>query len=303
MEVLEDLNVGIFPEMEYEDYKLREGLNQSSLKQILVSPAHYHHQIFIERAETKAMQAGTAIHMAILEPARFESEYLVLKKPDGAIETVEDIKAALKTAGAPTTGRKEELVLRLAEVAPEIIFWPAEAERLAKEGKRLVTEEQMRTFRGVANAVRAHPAAKRLLRICSTEVSLFWDMEGERCKARVDGMTPHCIFDLKKTQDASASEFAKTCAKYGYAFQAAFYRAGYRELTGDDIPFVFIAVEEAAPHGVAVYEPDEDFLEFGEVQFKRAIETLQRCRETQRFPGYQSDGLIEKLSLPKWAKF
>jgi hypothetical protein len=73
-----------------------DGLNWSTLKHILVSPRAYLHALHSKVEPTPAMAFGTAVHLAILEPAEFArvatvvpAEYLT---GSGAISTAKAAK-------------------------------------------------------------------------------------------------------------------------------------------------------------------------------------------------------------------
>ena len=58
------------------DYRRAEGLNQSSLKKILESPAHYQAALKNRLIPTPAMEMGTAAHCLVLDGAEaFENQY------------------------------------------------------------------------------------------------------------------------------------------------------------------------------------------------------------------------------------
>ncbi|MGA0328372.1 MAG: hypothetical protein ACO3OK_15350, partial [Limisphaerales bacterium] len=49
------------------DYRREEGVNQSSLKKILQSPAHYQAAIKEKIIPTPSMEMGTAVHSLVLD--------------------------------------------------------------------------------------------------------------------------------------------------------------------------------------------------------------------------------------------
>jgi RecB family exonuclease len=110
------------------------------------------------------------------------------------------------------------------------------------------------------------------------------------------------ILDLKTTDDASPSTFQKKAFTMGYHLQAAFYTDLVRKvLQTDEVEFMFCAMERRRPHGIALYRAGADMLELGRKQYKEALRTLAYCKETESFPGYDSEVL--DLSLPGWAKY
>ena len=135
------------------------------------------------------------------------------------------------------------------------------------------------------------------------EVSVFWQDEdtGEECRCRPDYWNDgyNIIVDLKTTQDASPTGFAKSIANYRYHVQAAFYMQGVYAATGKyPERFVFIAIEKEAPFAVGVYEIDADALALGRELYQRDLRTLQQAKQSQQWHAYPKPQI---LSLPKWA--
>jgi len=171
-------------------YHSTKALSKSGLDELRRSPAHFRawQDGVTNDVPTPAMELGTAVHMAILEPDLFPKSYAVFK---GDRRTKEG-KAAY-------------------ESAIEAGFTP-------------LTQEQWDNITGAAAAVHAHPAIAPLLQGIETEVSCFDVWNGVKVKARVDGLAKDYIIDIKTTQDASPNAFGKSCAQFRYHVQAAWYR-------------------------------------------------------------------------------
>lgn len=157
-------------------------------------------------------------------------------------------------------------------------------------------------------SVRSHAGAERLLASGLAEMSGFWiDREtGIECKCRPDflsmaGETVTGIVDVKTCCDASADGFARAIATLGYDVQAAFYQDGLKAVTGRTIPFYFIAVEKEAPFAVAAYKASDEVIEVGRAKYRGALKLLQWCRTNGSWPGYQPNGEVETINLPRWA--
>jgi hypothetical protein len=78
------------------------------------------------------------------------------------------------------------------------------------------------------------------------------------------------------------------------------YRTVIKAVTGELLPFRFIAMEKGPPYAVAVYEADADFLRRGERDFRKAVQLLAECRRTGEWPAYQRDE-VELIGLPPWS--
>lgn len=249
-------------------YHALDAVGKSDLDLIAKSPAHWKYAV---REETAAMRTGSAVHCAVLEPERFEAEYVCAPDLDKR-----------------TKAGKE-----------------AFAEFQAKhDGKTALEINEYCSICVLANTVRTHPRVNRLLSEGQPEVSALWkDEEFQiRCRARFDWLTPDgWLIDLKTTQDASAGAFARSCANYRYHVQAAWYLDAYQQASGGDLPlgFIFIAVEKTAPYGIALYELDAEAVEQGRQLSRRDLARYAAAREMDCWPGYPTD--IQPLSLPRWA--
>lgn len=90
----------------------KTAVGHSALVRMLRSPAHFAEYINEKIEPTTAMQFGTALHAAILEPWVFETTYDVVKEEvfDGTLQSLDDYKAAADMLGvAYATPGKDEL--------------------------------------------------------------------------------------------------------------------------------------------------------------------------------------------------
>ena len=141
----------------------------------------------------------------------------------------------------------------------------------------------------ISEAVLAHPTAKALFeQEGDAEASVFaTDPDtGIKLRARFDYLAPVCV-DLKTSgKDASPAQFARTVASFGYDVQEGHYTDVYEFATGERRDMVFVVVETAPPHLVAVHQLDRDFRDMGRVKARRARELFAECTESGVWPGY-----------------
>jgi len=174
----------------------------------------------------------------------------------------------------------------------------AQAEEMAAKGIEPITAQEYELASNVANAVRDHPIAKKLLANGFAEQS-FWKEDKETgltCKARCDFLNGDTIIDLKTTGEGNSNpdKFIKSIANFLYHLQAAHYL----ETIGAK-RFVFIAVEKVYPYAISITELDEDALAEGKKLRQEALRLIQDCHADAYWRGYSEK--IHKLSLPKWA--
>ncbi len=245
-----------------------EHVSTSSLKEILRSPAHYRARL-ADPPDSRAMQIGVALHAAVLEPQTLDTAFAVWE-------------------GGARRGKEYDAFLK------------------ANAGRTVLTPEEMANVLGMREAIFAYELADLPSLLCrgERELSIYWRDEesGVKCRARPDCFLEGVVFDLKKTQDARPDEFAKSVARYGYDFQAAFYLEGLRRFTGrEDFTLVLIAVEEASPHGVWLHELTPELLTGAQRDVQRALALHARCTRSGVWPVYLQ-AYSELGQLPRWAR-
>lgn len=260
------------PADEYHRRVLGE-ISKSGIDQARRSLAHYRAWIAGERdlEQSAAMRMGTAVHMAVLEPARYAATYVV--PPDFGDCRKTENKSARNEWRAVNAGRIE---LEASEAA---------------------------TIAGIQESLAKNADVRKHLRGTRTEVDVRWQ-DGETgllCKARVDAWNEaeRIAVDLKTTGDASREAFPKTCAAYGYHRQAALYRLGF---AANDKPlkqFVFIAVEKEPPYAVNLFELSDDAIVRGYSQCRLAIDAIAGATKDNAWDAYEPG--IHEIDLPPWA--
>lgn len=254
-------------DMPNEDYHNYEGISKSGLDQVDISPAHY--ACAAPFKSTRAMEIGTAIHAAVLEPAMFDREYLILKHVTK--RTQSEYKEAVKAKGTS-----------------ELVLTGPESDNVA--GMRL-SVESLEEWNSVY--VMNH----------YTELSAFvrCPITGVMLRARYDFIThTGIVVDLKKTQDARYEAFQKSVANYRYHVQDAFYSYVYELITGHPLQsFWFLAIEENAPNTSKRYKLDDEARAIGKRQFMANLESYAEADKTGNWASYDTSD--ELMSLPAWA--
>jgi hypothetical protein len=269
----------IISRVPFEDYREVDAVNISRLKEIEHSPQRYMwratHQI-----ETKPLTLGKAAHCAVLEPERFNQDFVIwtklTKNGSGNI--------------APRSGEQWENF---------------KAENV---GKSILTIEERDFAMAIQKAVRADATAMRYLEAGDPEVSMEWTMGAEwgleprRCKGRVDWITKvggiPFLVGLKTARDCRPFIFGSAAAKLGYAMQWAFYHQGYSIITGVEPKMIEIVVEPKPPHSIIVYRIEKDVLLEGTDKFAELLKVLAECEVSGNWPGPAVDEQV--LTLPSW---
>ena len=200
---------------------------------------------------------GTATHSAILEPDLFRLEYI--RQPNFNLRT----NQGKADAAAFVEANKNNTVLSADDFDMVI---------------------------AMRDSVLAHPLANKLLTSAGqSEASIFFDVDGIKCKCRPDRIVDpgvlgcHIIADVKTTDDID--KFHWSIRDYRYHVQDAYYSEGYRQLTGESPRFLFVVVGKKrvfGRHPVRVFELTQDDKDEGRAEF---MADLERYQEFKAFGG------------------
>lgn len=185
--------------------------------------------------------------------------------------------------------------------------WTEPADAARAEGKVPLLRKDADAVDAMAEAVLAHDMARAILESSGkAEQSLAWTDEQTNVdlRGRIDWLTTMAngtpfLADLKTSASADPADFGKSIHQWGYGLQSAWYRAGYRAITGEDAIFGFIVVEKSAPYFVTVGRADGIADERGEQQMRDALDTYRRCLDTNEWPAYPADFIT--FPSPRWA--
>ncbi len=252
------------------EYHADPAISKSDLDLINRSPAYYKYVKENPREQTAAMLLGSVVHKLVLEPDIFAAEYAV----------------------CPATDRRTKAGKEIYQAFIDGLH----------EGVEVITEDVYKTAQAMAESVKNHPIAARLLQGGQAENSYFWDESGVKCKCRPDYLRTDlkCVIDLKTTQNASPESFVKSAYDYRYHVQAAWYLRGLKACGIDVENFIFIAVEKEPPYTVCVYTADELMIKLGNDTADENFRTLCECISSDNWFGYESTPIIHDLSLPDW---
>lgn len=251
------------------EYRMRKGLNFSSLNLFAVSPEKYYALKGVERDETEAMKVGTALHTMALEPEKFNQRYFCLPEMDRRTKAGKELYAQIEATN------KNKILLK-----PEDFQVVAEA----------------------ATSIRNNTFANGLLSNALTELTATWhDVETSLdLKGRIDAYNEklRIIVDIKTTTDAGRS-FSKTILQRGYHRQAAFYMDALRANGKPVEHVVIIAVEKEPPYSVALYKLCDDTIRLSKAENDALLKRYAHCLKTDYWPGYTQG--IMTISLPNYA--
>lgn len=275
MDVLEN---GLFEGIEMDKYRALDAVSASDLKNMKRSPAFAHMRT---STTSPAKEWGTAVHAAILEPDTLDARYAHDPEKPGV-------------GGYPAGWRNTKA------------YKEAKAETLAMDGvEGVLTAQQLVDLAAIRRKVEDNKIGAKLHELGGIrEASVLWhdDEFGLFRKVRPDWMIEDArmVVDVKTGRDHRPREFARACHQYGYHVSAAYYLDTLTAVLTKCIEhYVFLVVNSDAPFEVAAYTLDEDSIEQGRHEYRRALAEWRDCTELQRWPG-GSDEILE-LRLPEYA--
>jgi exodeoxyribonuclease VIII len=249
-----------------EEYHISPGISKSGLDKIAISPAHYLAGKERPQKPSEELLIGQATHTLILEPEKFDGEFIV----------------APSNLDKRTTAGK------------------AAALELEESGKKVLSADQFDKIEGMAKSVRSNGLASELISNGHAEVSANTVIEEVMVRGRCDFLrSDGCLVDLKTTRSAHPKQFSKSIAEFRYHVQAAIYTDIF-QANGIYVPdFTFIAVEKFYPYAVGIYQVDEDAIDHGRRLYLRDLSVYRECLQSKIWPSYPEE--IVTLRLPSWA--
>lgn len=209
---------GIYHDISNEDYHAGAGVSKSQLDMVAMSPAllKWQKSAPVDTEKLKALDMGSALHCILLEPDEFDKRFIVAPQ-----------------FNRRTNQGKEDEAAFLRDVEGM--------------GMTVMDAEQGRKLQLMRDSAMAHPAARWLLEAEGhAESSFYWNDEetGELCRTRPDRyLKKHPVMlDVKKVADMD--RFARHVEEFRYHVQDAMYREGFKQVTGEQPGFFFLAVSE-----------------------------------------------------------
>lgn len=232
-------------------------------------------------AQTRSLTFGRALHCYLLENSEFGARFAVAPELNKRTKEGKEEWAKFENENAGKdilTAEEFSLIKTMAERARDIA--PATFDKSKWTGRYEIFFENAVFF------------------VYETE-----DGDRVECKMKPDILlldhetkTAH-IVDVKTTADATPQEFAKSCANYGYAWQASFYALPFLK---DDwlVEFKILAVEKSEDGTTGVFNMSE----FVGIELPNVVKFLENYRKIRARNEKMKYYSPETFSAPKWYK-
>ena len=289
---------GIYYDIPFSRYCEIDAINASALGWGLNSARHI--RAFLDgeiRQESDDMRFGRALHAALLEPEEYQNNWLIAS---GCQAELKSGNRKGKECGSATYSQVDGK-------------WLCAAHRKGVEKSKIIVMDNAITVAdsnrvdAACESLKQEPAMKLIRARGGCEVTVVCDLTAEdlgvdlgdagpvlRCKIRIDklvpaaGILPNFQIDLKKVQHGKAGteEFQWSIYRYGYDLKAAFYRIILKKATGEDSVFVWVAIEDKAPHCINVIQCDADTAKIGEMRLRECLTKYAHGIKTGEWPGH-----------------
>jgi hypothetical protein len=296
----------ILESLPFEDYLQWPAAGSHALHDLLhKSPAHAKTQ----RPPSPGMSLGTLCHSLIGTP-----EMPIYIRPAECGKTSNAAKGALVAWLAELLGvdHPEPPPGKLPE-GKILDHQLGVLEPMLDERRDLViaTPEQMETAQRVRDAVMGHPLSGPIYADGRPEVTMLArdPVSGVLCKIRLDWLPDghEVLVDLKTAAEVWPDAINRSAGRYGYAWQAQYYRRVYSLVAGKPRPpWLNVFCETAAPWSVIVAEMPTDAMDAQDAAINHALRIWAMCEESGTWPGPGWDWetmqyAVQRIELPKWA--
>lgn len=266
---------GLYKGVSNETYHSSPGVSKSTLDWVNKSPSlvQWAKDAPTDEEAESAVDMGNAFEALLLEPDRFDREYIKAPEVDRR-----------------TKQGKAEYAAFLEEA----------------EDRFVLTHDEWRQIHLMRDSTMAHPMARTILEAESVvQGSYYWidPVTDHLCKCRpdlivTDERLPQSVtVDVKTTPDME--RFRRNCGEHRYHVQDAFYTDGLANYYGEQPHFIFLTActsLSAKRYPVHVIELDIEAKHQGTLEYRHDLERYAECARKDDWAD------IETGTLPYWAR-
>ncbi len=171
-----------------------------------------------------------------------------------------------------------------------------DAFKAANADALILTASDFAQVNSIAEAVKRNPLAMRVLE-GQRELALAWKFGQRECAGRLDVLGDSWVTELKCTQSADPQKMQWQAVRMGWFAQLAWYMDGAAAgMHAAPVTAYIVAVEQAAPHAVTVFQLDIAALDHGRRTYRTWFERLMVCEASDEWPAYSQS--VVSLSVP-----
>jgi hypothetical protein len=262
------------------DYDNLEGVNWSKLKHFKDSIKRGVFMMENERKDTAAMRFGRALHVAVLEPKKFNYEFIIGRGPKH-----EKGKYKGQEFGSDTKTFKEWLSKQ-------------------PKNKEYLNTNEYNQVKKLYEVINSHQEVKFLLEQSELkECALTWvDPEtGIKCKCLIDfGSSVNCLLgDLKSiSKELTYDNLSKEIFQHDYYGQFSFYNTGAIQNGLNPLSFKVIWIQTNDENDCAVSNVGEQTMHYGKMLYEKCLANYQKSLNGEKSGFHKKEF---DLDVPYWA--
>jgi len=287
------------------NYHDRPELSSSQLKLVATKTLAHYWADYVDparpaRTETDAMRLGTELHMLLLEPGRFATEYVCDSTPADAPRRPTEKQLASLMDPPPKAGTKARAERERIEEAAA--FWRQwDQDHPIPPNATVLSADRWATLQGMANGLAANSMIAKILESDGiAETPIIWDdpVMGP-CRCMPDWLTnDDWILDIKSAVTANPRRFRWQAWDLGYDIQQWFYLRGLAAIGRVPRRFVFATVEKTRPFVAVPFAGSDEWTRSGEQRGLAAFAALQEAKASGSWPGWCPSGEFATLAPP-----
>jgi hypothetical protein len=246
----------------HEEYLSKDGYESASTIKLAVQSDQDYLWFKKARPSTKSQAFGTALHMNLLEPDRFDKYYWCLRNEDKVDRDATWVVKANKD-------KKVELIAQ-------------------NQGKECLEQEDWDAIQIVSERVIFDDRFTKFVAQSTKEQSFYVEdfFAGISTKCRPDSYMPTIEVDIKTTKAADPKGFWYEFIKYKYHIQRAL-AVDMMRLFGIDIEqSCILAVSNEAPYNHEFYRVPQHLLDTGRELCQEGLRRIARIRDGQIYTGF-----------------
>lgn len=257
-----------YPEPEYHAH---EALSKTKLDKFAKSPRMYKAYVDgkIQFPQSPALLIGSVVHLALLEPDRFQNEVVM-----------------------SDYGRRSKKFREEQDTLPDHYY--------------LLTADEYAHIRQVLGAAYEF-GLDELFAETENEQTIFWKHAPTdiKCRSRLDAIASDgSIRDLKTSSARTLDKFLRS-ARYDYRYhiQGWFYSEAFRSVYGCyPTSFKFHVVQTVQPFDVWEITMTPEMFLSAEMEGNQNMRDLRDCMDADAWPGELMPGEVALLDADKWFK-
>ena len=251
----------------YEPFGVDRPMSASSAARILEDIELWKHEKENPKPDTKATAFGSALHCKLLEPEKFDEQFIIAHD-------------------APVNPKTGEAYGRTSKMYQS---WLAEMQLAAGKKKIILPEEAVelelmeKEYKPVIDNLVAAGKKNGLQLKCERKVEWVDRETGQPCIGYMDAEIGGVVIDLKTTAEMGENKLHRKCQD-SYFMQGAVYAEALKVIDKVERPLVlFVFLRSKPPYSIYTVTMTEKAMELGLKAFRKAIRKYRECAEKKSF--------------------